>query len=158
MNKHCLLHFVAILLAFLIIAPEIAAADTFPDGYRNVNVYDAKKMIEGDDVFILDVRTPAEFNMAHIEGATLIPLKNVPAQDPIALPPEELLQERISEVPADKKILVYCKTGSRSDIASSLLISAGYKEVYTMEGGINAWIDAGYPVILTFVEPYRNPF
>jgi rhodanese-related sulfurtransferase len=141
-----MLYFAAILLAFLIITPGIAAADTCSDGYKNVSVCKAEKMIEKEDVFLLDVRTPAEFNKTHIEGATLIPLKNVSAQDPIALPPEELLPARINEVPADKKILVYCKTGGRSATASSLLINAGYKKVYNMEGGIDAWLAKGFTV------------
>jgi rhodanese-related sulfurtransferase len=42
-------------------------------------------------VFILDVRTPAEYNYTHIEGAKLIPLRNVPSHDPVNLPDEDLL-------------------------------------------------------------------
>lgn len=138
--------FAAVLLSFLIAVPGIAAADTCEDGYRNVSVCKAEKMIGQEDVFLLDVRTPAEFNKAHIEGAILIPLKNVPAQDPIPLTPEKLLPARINEVPTDKRILVYCKVGARGATACSLLINAGYHKVYNMEGGIDAWLAEGLTV------------
>ena len=65
--------------------------------YRNVNVNEAYKMVisnvfvPSDKVFILDVRTPAEYNYTHIEGANLIPLKNVPLHDPVNLSDEGLL-------------------------------------------------------------------
>ena len=153
MDKQYLPYFAAVLFAFLVIAPGIAAAED--STYTNVGVSDAKKMIEEGDVFILDVRTPDEFNAANIEGATLIPLSSLktPPGEPI-LPPEDLLANRTDELPADcdAKILVYCKTGSRSTNASKILVSAGYTNVHNMQGGIKVWIDAGYPVVITFVD------
>lgn len=146
MNKRGLLYFVAFLLAFLLAVPGIVAADTCEDGYKNVSVCKAEKMIGQEDVFLLDVRTPAEFNKTHIEGAILIPLKNVPAQDSIPLPSEKLLPARINEVPTDKRILVYCKVGARGATACGLLINAGYHKVYNMEGGIDAWLAEGLTV------------
>lgn len=146
MNKRYLMYFAAILFVLLIIAPGMAAAEDSTSGYTNVDVSKARQMIEGGEVFLLDVRTPAEFNTAHIEGAVLIPLKNVPAQDPVELPAGELLAARISEVPTDKKILVYCKTGGRSATACDLLVEDGRENVYNMEGGIDTWMNSGYSV------------
>jgi rhodanese-related sulfurtransferase len=114
-----------------------------PSGFENVSVHEAEGMIEEGNVFILDVRTPDEFNSSHIKGATLIPVSNVSGSN---LSSERLLEARIDEVPR-KKVLVYCKSGRRSVSASTMLVDAGYSEVYNMEGGINAWIDAGYPVV-----------
>jgi rhodanese-related sulfurtransferase len=123
--------------------------------YTTVCVSEAKNMIEEDDVFILDVRTPDEFNAAHIEGATLIPIQSLknPPGEPL-LPDDELLKNRLCELPDNKdaKILVYCKTGSRSVNASKILVNAGYTKVYNMEGGIKVWIDSGYSVLITFVD------
>lgn len=152
MKKRYLSYFAAVLLAFLIIAPGIAAAD---QTYINVTVSEAKDMIEKGDVFILDVRTPDEFNAAHIEEAILIPiasLKNPPGEP--ELPDGELLKNRLAELPDDKntKILIYCKTGARSLNASKLLVNNGYTNVYNMEAGIKVWIDEGYPVVITFVN------
>lgn len=146
MNKRGLLYFVAFLLAFLIIVPGMAAAEESISGYTNVTVSEAKSMIEEEDVYILDVRTPAEFSTWHIEEAVLIPLKNAPTLDSVELPPEQLLPARINEVPTDKKILVYCKVGARGATASSLLASEGRENVYNMKGGIDEWIKSGYSV------------
>lgn len=134
-------------MAFLMIIPGIAAAETCPDGYKNVSVCKAEKMVEKEDVFLLDVRTPAEFNAGYIEGAILIPLKNVPKEDPVELPPEKLLAQCLCEIPENKPILVYCKSGTRSDAARDLLVDSGYRHVYNLEGGILTWKAEGYPTV-----------
>lgn len=153
MNKQYLPYLAAILFAFLLIAPGIAAAED--NTYTDVSVNDAKKMIEEGNVFVIDVRTPDEFRAAHIEGAVYIPvasLKNPPGEP--VLPPEDLLANQMDKLPADcdAKILVYCKTGSRSVNASKILVNAGYTNVYNMQSGLKAWIDAGYPVVSSFVD------
>jgi len=114
-----------------------------PSMFKNVSVEEAREMVK-EDVFVLDVRTPAEFNSSHIEGATLIPVTNAFGSN-VSL--EGLLEARTDEIPQNKKILVYCRTGQRSTAASKILINAGNSEVYNMAGGINAWVNAGYPVV-----------
>jgi len=144
LNKGNLMHFGALiflLLVALLIFSEQRKENT--SGLENVSVQEAKEMIEKGDVFVLDVRTPDEFNSSHIKGATLIPVSNAFGSN---LSSDRLLKARIDEVP-QKKILVYCRTGRRSDTAGIMLVNAGYSQVYSMVGGINAWIDAGYPVV-----------
>jgi len=80
---------------------------------------------------LIDVRTPEEFNSGHIAGAI-----NIPVQE---------LSERLSEVPDDKEIVVYCRSGNRSATASDILTNGGYEGVYDM-GGIIAWQQAGFPI------------
>jgi rhodanese-related sulfurtransferase len=60
---------------------------------------------------------------------------------------DRLLETRIPEIPKDKKILVYCRTGQRGTVASKILVNAGYLHVYNILGGISAWTDAGYLVV-----------
>jgi rhodanese-related sulfurtransferase len=158
LNKQYLAGFAAILIALLIIAPSIAGAApktscTTPS-YENVTACQAKDILEGKNVFLLDVRTPAEYNYSHIEGATLIPLKNVPAHDPVNLPDDQLLPNRMNELPKDKntKIVVYCYTGKRGSIASQLIADAGYKKVYNIQGGLTEWVNSGYPVVIDFTK------
>lgn len=74
----------------------MVAACVSEDKYQNITVSDAKMMLEnastsGENIFLLDVRTPAEYNYSHIEGAKLIPLKNVPLHDPVNLSDDKLL-------------------------------------------------------------------
>jgi len=144
LNKGNLMYFGALifllLVAFLIFSEQRKENTS---GLENVSVQEAKEMIEKGDVFVLDVRTPDEFNSSHIKGATLIPVSNAFGSN---LSSDSLLKARIDEVPK-KKILVYCRTGRRSDTASTMLVNAGYSPVYNMVGGITAWIDAGYPVV-----------
>lgn len=144
MNKRNLTYFGALfflfLVAFLIFSEQKKGN---PSGLENVSVQEAKEMIEKGDIFVLDVRTPDEFNSSHIKGATLIPVSNAFGSN---LSPDSLLKARIDEVPK-KKILIYCRTGRRSDTAGKMLVNAGYSQVYNMVGGITAWIDAGYPVV-----------
>lgn len=144
MNGSIFLVFLITVLLFALRPEDSPSVPESPAGFETVSVEEARGMIEKDEVFILDVRTPAEFNSSHIEGATLIPVTNSGGSN---LSPDQLLEARINEVPRDKKILVYCRTGHRSITASKILVTAGYSDVYNMEGGITAWIGAGYPVV-----------
>jgi adenylyltransferase/sulfurtransferase len=81
----------------------------------------------GDDVVVLDVREPNEFQICRIEGSTLIPLGQLAA--------------RAQELDANRKIVVHCKMGGRSAKAVALLQERGFKNVHNLAGGILAWID-----------------
>lgn len=83
-------------------------------------------------VYTLDVRTPEEYQAGHIPGATLIPLNE--------------LASRTRELRVGEPILIYCRSGNRSLQAMNLLGDAGIKGLASMDGGISAWISAGYPV------------
>lgn len=122
-------------------------------GYKNLSPRDAKQMIEKDDVYVLDVRTPSEFNSSHLKRATLIPVTNVFGSN---LSSDQLLQARTDEVPKDKKVLVYCRTGKRSEAASGILVEAGNSQVYNLIGGINAWTEAGLPVVSSGEKEGKN--
>lgn len=74
---------------------------------------------------ILDVRQPKEYEAGHIPGAILIPLPELP--------------ERYSELSKDLPVITYCRSGQRSYTAASFLKGVGFQEVYSMEGGMNAW-------------------
>jgi rhodanese-related sulfurtransferase len=83
-------------------------------------------------VFFLDVRTQAEWDSYHIPNTTLIPLDQLAA--------------RVNEVPQDREVVVVCRSGNRSKTGRDLLSQAGYDQVTSMSGGVNAWRAAGYPV------------
>lgn len=100
--------------------------------YINITVQQGKEMIDSGGVFILDVRTKEEYDAGHINGSMLIPL--------------EVLDKRLNDIPRDRKLLVYCRTGHRSAQASEILVNNGFKEIYNMQGGITAWANAGYNV------------
>jgi rhodanese-related sulfurtransferase len=82
--------------------------------------------------FFLDVRSQAEWDQFHIAGSTLIPL--------------DQLQNRLSEIPKDKDIVVVCLSGHRSQSGTAILQQAGFTHVSCLSGGLQAWMDANYPI------------
>lgn len=82
---------------------------------------------------VLDVRQPAEYAEAHVPGAVLIPLDE--------------LADRLDEVPApaDGPLVVICRSGARSAVASEFL-RANRIESWNLDGGMLAWIEAGFDV------------
>ena len=100
---------------------------------RNLSPREAMALlVQRPSVFLLDVRTPAEFREAHLDGARLIPV--------------DQLGSRLAEIPRDRPVLIYCAVGSRSAQAFSLLARRGYPEVYNLDGGISAWAAQGLPI------------
>lgn len=82
--------------------------------------------------FVLDVREQQEWDEFHAPNTTLIPLGE--------------LEQRVSELPKDKQIVVVCRSGNRSDEGRDILKRAGFTNVTSMDGGLNAWRDLGYPI------------
>lgn len=98
----------------------------------SVDVSTTAAVKELDDVFVIDVREPWEYEEGHIPGVTLIPMGEVP--------------ERLSEIPTDKEVIVTCRSGNRSAQITDYLRQQGFENVHNMDGGILAWEAAGYPV------------
>jgi len=144
LNKQNLTYLVLFFVILIVVLIFASKPESSLSGFETVSVDEAREMLEKDDFFLLDVRTPVEFNESHIEGAVLIPLENGYGSN---LGPDQLLEARINEVPEGEKVLVYCRTGRRNAVASQMLVDAGYTDVYNMGGGISDWIEAGYPVV-----------
>jgi NADPH-dependent 2,4-dienoyl-CoA reductase/sulfur reductase-like enzyme/rhodanese-related sulfurtransferase len=110
--------------------PLITAANTarnLLDGlYQSTGVEEVHAMMEaGEDFFLLDVRSPGEYEQARIPGATLIPLG--------------ALRSKTAELPRDKPIVAFCKTSLRAYEAARYLHHVGFTDVRVMQGGIMAW-------------------
>jgi sulfur dioxygenase len=86
-----------------------------------------------DEVHVLDVRAPSEFEgeLGHLEGAQQIALDD--------------LRARVSEVAADKSVIVVCQTGRRSGMGAAILTKAGHTRVANLAGGMMRWRDLGLP-------------
>lgn len=85
-----------------------------------------------DDVPLIDVRQPEEYQAAHVPGARLIPLADVVA--------------RLGEIPRDRPVYVICQTGARSQKAADFYRSRGI-DAYNVAGGTKAWVEAGKPAV-----------
>ncbi len=97
-----------------------------------ITVQDLEGRLRGQrDVQVVDVRRQGEWEDGHIEGAVLAPLSQ--------------LVRRAGELDAGRPVAVHCKGGYRSSIAGSLLKRMGFREVWNVTGGFDAWIAAGLP-------------
>jgi adenylyltransferase/sulfurtransferase len=95
----------------------------------------AERMKSGNHLKLLDVREPHELAISQLEGASLIPLGQLAA--------------RLSELDSSEEMVVFCKAGTRSARALELLVSAGFRKVKNLKGGINAWareVDPSLPI------------
>jgi rhodanese-related sulfurtransferase len=100
---------------------------------KTIDPITLKAWLDKDEVFVIDVREPHEYHLAHIPGATLIPLAMLSA-------------EKLSDY-VGKKRVVHCQYGKRGTIACErLLIANPNWEIYHLEGGLAAWVNAGYNV------------
>ncbi len=101
--------------------------ETTSSGYTKITSSEAKEMMEkNSDLVILDVRTLEEYNTGYIEGALLLPVDDI----------KESAETTLNDKSAT--ILVYCRSGRRSEIAANALIELGYINVYDF-GGIQDW-------------------
>jgi len=124
---------------------ELAYAPPYSSAKDPVNMagYVASNILKGDSViihwhdieklnrektFLIDVRTPEEFSLGTIEGA-----KNIPVDE---------LRNRLSEIPQDREIIIFCQTGVRSYIACRILRQKGYKKVKNLSGGYKTYFPA----------------
>lgn len=101
---------------------------------KEISVEQAKKDIDAKKAVVLDVRTEKEYKKGHIPGAVHLQ--------------RGLLEFKAAEKLPDKNahIIVQCKSGGRSALATQTLQKMGYKNVVSMAGGWKAWVKAGYPV------------
>jgi adenylyltransferase/sulfurtransferase len=95
----------------------------------------AARLQQGNGLRLIDVREPHELEISRINGAQLIPLGQMAA--------------RLSELDSAEEIVLFCKAGPRSTRALELLLSAGFRKVKNLKGGINAWareVDPSLPI------------
>jgi rhodanese-related sulfurtransferase len=92
-----------------------------------------EKLQKDENPLLIDVRTPQEYNEGHIEGSLLIPLDTLEANLP------KLANSK------DRPLIIYCRSGARSAIASRLLADQGFKPL-NVSGGINEWSAAKLPL------------
>jgi len=101
--------------------------------FARISVDEGREMMSRDDVAVIDVRESPEYNAGHVPDARLIPVASIFA--------------RRDELPRDKDILFVCAVGQRSALACEMAAAAGLTRLFNLEGGTEAWIEAGYPVV-----------
>lgn len=92
---------------------------------QEISVEEAMKLWQAQHALLIDVRTPEEYSQGHIKGAVLIPLNE--------------LEKRAGEVAKDKRVLIICRSGSRSASANLLLQDLGFTNTVSIKGGMSVW-------------------
>ena len=98
--------------------------------------------IETGQALLVDVRETSEFDKEHIPGALLLPLS---AFDPELFPTIQ-----------DKKVVLHCAVGKRSESAGKMLINEGYEGIIHMTGGIEEWKKAGFETEIPYHPPQES--
>ncbi|MGH9734384.1 MAG: rhodanese-like domain-containing protein, partial [Candidatus Acidiferrales bacterium] len=106
-------------------APQLGVPEITPRELKS-------RLDRGDDLFILDVREPHEYQICNLNGH-LIPLGDLPS--------------RVSELDSSREIIAHCRSGKRSAEATAFLQKAGFRKVLNLKGGILAWSDEVDPAV-----------
>ena len=115
------------------IAPATKEDQRVKNGIPQLSVKDLKQRLDnGEDIYLLDVREPFEYQIANI-GGKLIPQNDVP--------------KRLAEIPRDREVIVHCKMGGRSQKIAEFLHQSGYQRVTNVSGGIIAWSEQVDPSV-----------
>lgn len=127
MIKRRLLSIIGALALLFMLSACAMEEQSFENEYKQISQKEAKEIMDSEKEYvILDVRTEEEFAEKHIPGAVLIPHDEIESRAE-----KELLDK-------EKTILVYCRSGNRSKVASQILADLGYSAVFEF-GGINDW-------------------
>jgi rhodanese-related sulfurtransferase len=121
---------VVVLVGFFLLMSRKSAMSTMQQEIAPAQ-YLADFVQAGRKHLLLDVRTPEEFAGGHIAGARNIALQALP--------------KRLAEVPRDRPVVIYCRSGNRSKQAMRLMKQAGYSDLYDL-GGIMQWSAQGQPL------------
>jgi len=116
-------------LALLFVVLTACSPDA--TAFGKVSAEQAVEMLANEQAIIIDVREQSEWDTGHIPDALFIPLGQ--------------LKSRIAELDVykGKPIIMQCRSGVRSARASSIMVDAGFEQVYNLTGGIIAWSNAG---------------
>ena len=121
-------------LLFLIFSMGAFAQKAEKDSINLVAIPKFEKMLTKKNIMLLDVRTPEEVSEGHLDGAININYLG------------ENFSDEIQTLDKKKTYLIYCRTGNKTRKAADMMQKSGFKHVYVLDGGIQAWQAAGKPL------------
>ena len=106
---------------------------SYPD-VRQMSVPEfQKRLVQGDSVTLLDVRSPEEFAVSQLKGG-------------VSVPTEKALSKQVDTLQKDTLIVVYCSVGLRSAVTAQALQKRGFRNVFNLEGSLFEWANTGLPI------------
>jgi rhodanese-related sulfurtransferase len=91
-----------------------------------------RRLLDGEQILLVDIRTPAEIAQGAIPDALQMPMHLIPL--------------RLNELPKDRDVVLYCRSGARSYQACAFMMEHGFPRIINLRGGIIAWARHGFPV------------
>jgi len=131
LGNHLLMFAALIIVSTIIIKMEL---ENRLSKVKQVNAAEAVRLMDNENLLILDTREDSEFSAGHIKGAMHIPVSQI--------------KKRINELEKYKSqpVLLYCRSGNRSNQTGKMLSGAGFDNVQNLAGGMMAWGTANLPV------------
>ncbi len=124
------------LFVLVLLFPLLETGCKEEGGYKDISPAELRSMLEDDETLMLiDVRTRAEYDRGHIPGVK-------------KLIPVDKLESRIGELGEfkGKDVVLHCRSGARSSKAAEILLKKGFKKVFNLKGGIEAYKQAGFKI------------
>jgi rhodanese-related sulfurtransferase len=122
-----------------LVAVVDAYLSSIPEGFMAVGLDAFKNAMDATDVYVIDVREVSDYEAGHIEGAVNIPIRT--------------LVNDLSLIPTDQPVIIYCASGLRAGMATSVMRTLGYDNVRSYAGGWRGWSAANEPVSTDAAEP-----
>lgn len=98
-----------------------------------LSVDEARAQLDAGGALLVDVREADEWRAGHVAGARHIPLSSLP--------------DHLAALPRDRDILLFCRSGNRSGMATKLLRQHGFERAKNVNGGVTAWQQRGLPLV-----------
>ncbi|MAZ40847.1 hypothetical protein CL654_01920 [bacterium] len=145
MNPKVIFYIVIVLIVIVLLYIVSVAGNDMKDVAHVDDVKDfeiapsivVQKIKNNEDIILLDVRTPEEYEEVHLENSLLLPVQE--------LSQESLNGIGLGEDAKNKEIIIYCRSGARSKTAYDIMDSLGYTNIKSVAGGMIHWEEDGYP-------------
>ena len=123
-----------VVFVLLFITAFTSCLDQRSEEVKVISAEEMRSLLEADEVQLVDVRTPEEYELGHIDDA-----QNIDYFSPT-------FDEDIKNLDKTKPVILYCKSGGRSAKCAEKMVEAGFVKIYDLEGGISKWEHKGYEV------------
>ena len=123
-----------VVFVFLLLITVVSCIDQRSEEVKVISAEEMQSLLEADEVQLVDVRTPEEFSLGHIDDA-----QNIDYFSPT-------FDEDIKNLDKSKPVILYCKSGGRSAKCAEKMVEAGFVKIYDLEGGISKWEHKGYEI------------
>ena len=130
-SNHPILSLAFVGVGVALIANELTR---FTRGFKGVSPAELTRLINREDALVVDVSPLNDFEKGHIVGAKHVALSQ--------FDPENKVLAKVKDMP----VAVVCRSGAQSEQAAKRLVKAGFKQVYSLEGGVGAWQQADLPL------------